>query len=384
MGVGNLQHELIVEMISSGAQDDGIRLVDTARASQNEVLVKQAIESISTKKDNEFHVVTKVWYTHLGYERTKLSVQESLQELNSPNIKVHILLHWPKCRNDISWMDCEGEEARLPQYVKDAGPPPHFDQDNAFVESWRALEDVYDQNDRIVSIGVSNFSFEDFAKLQSSSRITPHMLQGNVWTLLFDPHLMKYLHDQNIHFQAYNVLNGIISQSSRAPNAYHSLVLLAEELSRENGSGGVVLPTPAQVVLAWLIQQDVSVIPRTSNPHHLQENAQTLQVVPRKLTSKQANLVETAVTALLRGVDLKQPTVTFHNRANEVAHVYWIHSTSGEHIPVKQDLQPQESFESQSYPGHAFVAMDESKSRRTAEFRVSAQYGHVQEFHIEL
>ena len=162
MGVGNLQHDSIVEMIQVGATNHGIRLVDTARASRNEHLVHQGIEQVSDT--HEFHVITKVWYTHLGYNRTVLSVEESLEQLHAPNIKLHVLLHWPRCRKDISWMDCEGEEERLPVQVKEAGPPPHLNE-NAFVESWRALEDLYKPNDEIASIGVSNFDLDDFKTL---------------------------------------------------------------------------------------------------------------------------------------------------------------------------------------------------------------------------
>ena len=316
MGVGNLHHDRIVDMISfAGSDECGIQLVDTAHASQNEGLVKQAIEKYTT--DKEFHVITKVWYTFLGYERTNISVKESLQALDAPNIKVHILLHWPRCRDDISWMDCEGEEERLPQSVKDAGPPPHLDKDHAFLDSWRALEDMYDDDSKIESIGISNFDMQDLKTLLAHSRVSPHILQGNVWTYVFDPRLIGYLNVHEIHFQAYNVMNGIFSQTSRAPNAYHSLVTVADELQSHDNS----VATPAQVVVRWLVQNDVSVIPRTSNKQHLQENAGTLSAVP-PLSPKQQDIVKNAVAALLRGVDLDPPKVTFFN-TNQVAHLFW-------------------------------------------------------------
>lgn len=375
MGVGNLQRDRIVDMIEAGRQV-GLRLVDTSHASQNEALVKEAIDKSSNGV--VFHVVTKVWYTHLGYERTKLSVRESLKELvgdynlrSSPNIKIHILLHWPRCRNDISWMDCEGEEERLPPAVKNAGPPPHLDKDHAYLESWRALEDLYDENSAIESIGVSNFDINDLEKLMEHSRITPHILQGNVWAFLFDLYLMKYCKDHDIHFQAYNVMNGILSQASKTPNAYRSLRSVGQEL------GGV---TPAQVVLGWLMQKDVSVIPRTSSMEHLRQNS-AANTCPM-LTDKQRNVVQNAVGALLRSVDLNPPKATFVN-SNQVVHLFWSHSESGEEVPVKEYLQPGESFLTDTHPGHVFVAYDESKVNRK-EYQVSAYYGDSVQFRIEL
>jgi len=73
-------------------------------------------------------------------------------------------------------MECEKEEGNLPEYVKDAGPPPHLDKTNAWKNSWRALEDMYMEHEErrindtknsisggpyLESIGVSNFELED-------------------------------------------------------------------------------------------------------------------------------------------------------------------------------------------------------------------------------
>ena len=161
MGIGNLAHGSIPRAVRDQLAS-GVRLIDTAHASNNERILADAISDFDrsgggggslrsggrgddSNDDDPIHVVTKVWYTHLGYERTKLSVMESLRELQLPagsarRILVHLLLHWPRCNDAISWMHCEVEEEELPQSVKDAGPPPHLDKDNAFKESWRALE----------------------------------------------------------------------------------------------------------------------------------------------------------------------------------------------------------------------------------------------------
>jgi diketogulonate reductase-like aldo/keto reductase len=376
MGVGNLQRDRIVDMIEAGAQV-GVRLIDTAHASKNEALIKDAL----AKSKGDFHVVTKVWYTHLGYNRTIISVRESLNELTggdhqlrsstNNNIKVHMLLHWPRCRNDISWMDCEGEEEGLPQAVKDAGPPPHLDKDNAYLESWRALEDLYDENPVIESIGLSNFNKDDLEKLIGKSRITPHMLQGNVWTFLFEPYLVKYLNEHEIHFKAYNVMNGILSQGSKAPNAYRALIRVAEEL-------GVTL---VQLVLGWLVQLGVSVIPRTSSVDHLRENTQAKKCPT--LSPKQAVFVKNTIAALLRGWDLNQPQATFVNGHDQAVHVFWTHMDTGEEVPVKEYLQPGESFDTDTSPGHIFVVYDEFKVKRQ-EYQISANYQETESIHIEL
>jgi diketogulonate reductase-like aldo/keto reductase len=167
-------------------------LIDTAHASHNEALIDQSVTAAAVA----VHVVTKVWYTHLGYERTKYSVRESMDALSHVD-QIHVLLHWPRCTTDIAWMDWTGEEDALPAYVQALGPPPHLQPQLAYLDSWRALEDLYyndnnNNNDtttggRLASIGLSNF---DLSELQAA-RIIPHIIQLNAWSLLFDPDLIQ-------------------------------------------------------------------------------------------------------------------------------------------------------------------------------------------------
>lgn len=72
----------------------------------------------------------------LGYERTLLSITDALRELDpSPGqLEVTMLIHWPRCRGDIEWMNCEADEANLPDRVKAAGPSPLDDP-----EAWKVL-----------------------------------------------------------------------------------------------------------------------------------------------------------------------------------------------------------------------------------------------------
>lgn len=230
MGIGNLPHDLIREAVYANFQPGmDVQLVDTAHASNNERILGDAIASfdneqrkniddgstanalhrrtrggggiVSAEELPPIHVVTKVWYTHLGYERTKLSVHDSLKELQSAHsssasntkprqIYVHMLLHWPRCNDDIPWMHCEEEELGLPQSVKELGTAPHLDKENAWKDSWKALEDLYIEhapkregkksvNEPVIaSIGVSNFELEDMKALKDLARIPPHIYQG--------------------------------------------------------------------------------------------------------------------------------------------------------------------------------------------------------------
>jgi diketogulonate reductase-like aldo/keto reductase len=388
IGVGNLQHDLIVAQVSDAMGFD-TRLVDTAHASSNEHLVSEGIReglAVAGSDEVEVHVITKIWYTMLGYNRTLISIRESLKELKGANIRVHILLHWPRCRDDIPWMKCEEEEEKLPEHVKEAGPPPHLDKENAYKESWRALEDIFlgkvslgDDLAQIESIGVSNFDINDIRGLEKVWRIAPHILQGNVWSFLFDPHLINYCRDHKIHFQAYNVMNGVLSRRDKSPHAFDNLKLLATRLAFDSDDGGHF--SPSQVLLKWLIQQDVSVIPRTRSSDHLHDNsASALETLPI-IADEYLPQVREAVGALLRGEDLQQPEALFVNKHSQAVNLFWSGDDGMEHL-VKERLMPGEEFRTLSYPGHVFVAYDIATEQQR-RFTVQANYGEREQFHVD-
>lgn len=330
------------------------------------------------------HVVTKVWYTHLGYERTLLSVQETLNSLRSAgnyNIRVHILLHWPRCNDSIQWMDCEREEHQLPQYVKDTGPPPHLDKANAWKDSWRALENIFDNHTLpIESIGISNFEVDDLKELLSFSRHTPQVYQGNIWTLLKNEELMHLLDENKITFQAYNVMNGIIRRGDTAPAAYNELTNLGDN----NLQKGKVF-SPSQLVLAWLVQNNVAVIPRASSPEHQIANSpKSIAQVPA-LSNEQNAQIGTCVRALLEGQDVNKSHLVeanFFNRYQHPIDVFW-ESHLGHETMLHKQLQPGHMLREETYPGHKFVVYDESKKFRK-ELLINVMVGEKQNFHIEL
>lgn len=391
-GVGNLKHDLVKGMVASALQDNKkIMLIDTAHASQNEHLVAEGIvkgvEKLSKTKTTEVHVVTKVWYTHLGYERTKISIQESLEALRPAlehekvKLRLHVLLHWPRCYSSIPWMDCEREEQELPEETRAAGPDPSLDPENAWKQSWRALEDMYLSDEYpIASIGLSNFHLKEIEQVESFAQIHPHVIQMNVWSLLYDVHLIDYCHQHRIHVQAYNVVHGTVANAERAPRAYRHLQKVAQELSKEIGEP----LTPVQVVLSWLIQHGISVIPRTSNIVRLEENsAMSLLNVP-SFSDHQVDTVAHAVEAYLSGDDLEDihVSVTFHAVSKDIM-LYWLGHAGDESSEVKITLLRQgETFNETTYPTHKFRAYDAQNKDLWSEHEIVADYGdHI---HVEL
>jgi diketogulonate reductase-like aldo/keto reductase len=419
MGIGNLQHELITQVVSANlVPSKDIRLIDTAHSSNNEQILGQVVADFdkasraqtrgggSDKPPPALHVITKVWYTHLGYERTKISVQESLHELASlttRQVYVHMLLHWPRCNDKIEWMNCEEEENNLPQFVKDAGPPPHLDKENAFKDSWRALEELYNEHDAerqrsdgaigkpiIASIGVSNFELDDMKALIELAHVRPQIYQGNSWLTFHDPHLMIFLREHDIFFQAYAVMFGIIQQRQDSPSAFHILSTLSHELSEtiqssspDKGTTNQPVVTEATILLAYMVLSNIGVIPRAASKDHQHENSpSSVKAVARHLTPDHIKKLERAIPALMKGEEL-HASVSFMNAFEGAILLHWMHPDTNEEIAVSDLIHPGSVEVQQTHPGHIFVAYD-MEGRVRKEFVVEAGYGEEQFFQVEL
>jgi diketogulonate reductase-like aldo/keto reductase len=298
-GVGNQDHALIpgvLEYADRRSTDNAmpLALVDTAMKSANAHLLARSTRVAS----GATMVLTKVWYTHLGYERTKLAVEDELMKYGRPKLDI-VLLHWPRCNPMIPWMDCEAEEAALPQRVRDAGPA------GSFIASWRALEDLYDEG-KIKAIGVSNFKERDLRMLLSipGLRTKPHMVQGALWSAIFDPELMALLRREGIFYQAYGVVSGTVGKAEpREDAAKRTRWARARRMLRriaDARSDGAAAVSVAQVIQRWLVQRGIGIVPRATTATHFDANAAVRTM--RALSASEMREAAVGVEQLVRSV----------------------------------------------------------------------------------
>ena len=71
----------------------GYRLFDTAQMYRNEKMVGQALKEVQANRD-ELFITTKIAEENQGYDRTRASFEESLDELQLDYVDL-LLVHWP-------------------------------------------------------------------------------------------------------------------------------------------------------------------------------------------------------------------------------------------------------------------------------------------------
>jgi 2,5-diketo-D-gluconate reductase A len=204
------------------ALEAGYRSIDTATGYQNEEAVGEAIRESGLNRDEVF-VTTKLWIADSGYERTKKAVDVSLNKLQMEYLDLY-LIHQP-------FGDVHG--------------------------SWRALEELYEQG-KIRAIGVSNFHPDRVMDLIVNNRVVPAVNQ-----------IETHPFYQRLEDQRFLVVNGIQIESwapfVEGKNNIFNNELLVSIGNKYNKS-------VAQVILRWLVQRGVVVIPKSVNKERIIEN----------------------------------------------------------------------------------------------------------------
>jgi diketogulonate reductase-like aldo/keto reductase len=220
LGVYDMHGEEAVNAVKT-AIDIGYRLIDTAEMYTNEKQIGIAIkESEITRKD--LFVTTKVNNSSQGYEKTLRAFDKSLESLDLEYVDLY-LIHWP----------IKGKRK----------------------ETWKAIEKIY-ASGRAKSIGVGNYLLPFLKELEDYAEIVPAVNQ-----IEFSPYLnmkdeLGYCHLKDIQLQAYTPL----SRGKKFDDP--KLLALAKKYGK----------TPAQIILRWAVQQEISTIPKSSNINRLIEN----------------------------------------------------------------------------------------------------------------
>jgi diketogulonate reductase-like aldo/keto reductase len=201
----------------------GYRLFDTASFYGNEADVGRVVRESSVPRQ-EIFVTTKLWNSDQGYDRSLKAFQESLDRMGLETIDL-FLIHWPV------------EELRK--------------------ESWRALETLYEEG-KCRAIGVSNYTISHLEELLSDAKIVPMVNQVEFSPFLYQKHLLKFCRKNGIQLESYSPL-------TRGKKFKHPVLKKIAAKYRKSA---------AQILLRWVLEHDVVVIPKSSNPDRILENAE--------------------------------------------------------------------------------------------------------------
>ncbi|URJ48289.1 aldo/keto reductase [Paenibacillus polymyxa] len=200
----------------------GYRLIDTASGYLNEEAVGRAINRSGVPREQLF-ITTKLWVQDAGYESAKHAFAKSLKKLQLDYLDLY-LIHQP-------FGDYYG--------------------------AWRAMEDLYREG-KIRAIGVSNFLPDRLMDLIVHNEIVPAVNQIETHPFYQQTESAAFMKEHGVQHQSWAPF------AEGLNNMFKNEVLLSIA-EKHNKS-------VAQVVLRWLVQREVVVIPKLVRKERIVEN----------------------------------------------------------------------------------------------------------------
>ena len=200
----------------------GYRSIDTAQGYFNEEGVGEAISTCGLPRD-ELFLTTKIWISNGGYEKAKVSIDESLRKLKTDYVDL-LLIHQPF---------------------------------NDYYGSYRAMEEAYKAG-KLRAIGVSNFMPDRFIDIAGFVEVTPAVNQ-------LETHVFQQQRIAGVVLKKYGTQLMAWSPLAQGKNnlfANETLVAIGAKYGK----------TAAQVNLRFLIQSGVVVIPKSTHKERMAEN----------------------------------------------------------------------------------------------------------------
>lgn len=242
LGTFLIPKEVLSQTIGK-AYELGYRQFDTAWKYHNEKEIAQALKDNKIQRKDVF-LTTKISAAALYFGKYKYGRRSILNIPNFRSIKDVI-------QESIDNLGSEYVDLFLIHY-----PYPESDK------MWRALEDIYHEG-RIRAIGVSNFLSPHLDALKDFSDIIPAVNQFEISPLNTQKSLIADCQARGIAVEAMSTFSHFRSVESRAEIIKHPKL---NEIADSHGKSVV------QVVLRWLLQQNIILIPKTWNFNHLKEN----------------------------------------------------------------------------------------------------------------
>ncbi|MBC1765004.1 aldo/keto reductase [Listeria seeligeri] len=221
----------IIEAIKAG-----YRHIDTAQSYMNEEAVGKGIAESGVSRE-ELFITTKIWVENVSYKGVISSFERSLHRLGLEYVDL-LLIHQPF--NDV-------------------------------YGAWLAMEELQKEG-KIRAIGVSNFAVDKAVDLAEFNEVVPQVNQIEINPFQQQTKNIEAMKSEGIMPEAW-------APFAEGKKDIFNNPILIEIAKKYNKS-------VAQVILRWLVEQDIITLAKTVKPERMKEN---LAIFDFELTEEDKN-----------------------------------------------------------------------------------------------
>lgn len=218
----------------------GYRHIDTAQSYMNEEAVGKGIAESGVPRE-ELFITTKIWVENVSYKGVVTSFERSLHRLGLEYVDL-LLIHQPF--NDV-------------------------------YGAWLAMEELQKAG-KIRAIGISNFAVDKAVDLAEFNEVVPQVNQIEINPFQQQSKNIEALKSEGIMPEAW-------APFAEGKNDIFKNPILIKIAKKYNKS-------VAQVILRWLVEQDIITLSKTVKPERMKEN---LAIFDFELTEADKNDIAT-------------------------------------------------------------------------------------------
>jgi len=250
-----------VERAVDAALEAGYRHFDIATLYGNEDKLGNALKKwldAGKVKREELFIVTKLPWHAMEASRVEKFLNASLKKLQLNYIDLY-LIHWPV------GLQFVGDEEFVPV---DSNGKILYDTTTDVAAVWREMEKYV--GTKVKSIGISNFNEKQIDRLMKTAKIAPANHQVEVHAYFQNRKVREASLKHGITVCAYGPLgspgreDGDFGMEWVVPKLLEDPVIMDIATKHRKTAG--------QVLLRFIVQQDVVAIPKSTNPSRIQQN----------------------------------------------------------------------------------------------------------------
>ncbi|CAG9781944.1 unnamed protein product [Diatraea saccharalis] len=243
LGTYRIRNGELLKNVVDYALDAGYRMFDTAAVYGNEIHLKNALDHLLPKHGltrEEIFITTKLSPAdHGNADVVANAYRRSLDNLGLDYIDLY-LVHFPG-------------SAKI--------PAEDFRNTKLRDATWAGMTKLYDDG-LVNTIGVSNFTIRHLKDIMNSNHgVIPAVNQVEWHPYYHQNDLLKFCKENDILLEAYCSLGG-----TSASNNDLLLDPVVKKIAKKHEA------TCAQVLLVWSLQQDIAIIPKSTDPNRIKEN----------------------------------------------------------------------------------------------------------------
>ena len=238
--------EALKTAVIFAVKEGGCRHIDCAPLHGNEVVIGEALkelidEGVVTR--DQMWITSKLESDWSSRDTIRAACEKTIRDLQCDYLDLY-LMHWPiviKC-----------EDATLTPTIE---------------TTWKGMEALYDNpNDKVRSIGVSNFSSKKLRALKEDARVPIAVNQVEIHPLWRQKELISTCEELGTHVMAYSPLGSpdsmaLLTHGGMLVMKHDFVTKVADEVGKK----------PAQVLVRWAMQRGLSVVPHSTDKEEVKE-----------------------------------------------------------------------------------------------------------------